>query len=108
MPQVLLARRHRALSGCWKTVGSEERGPVWGGSLIRRMLSVTPASTALSRKERTRGRRGNGEGSIYRRKDGRWVGQYLVYTAKGPKYRYLYGKTRAAVAEKLAKAIAAR
>jgi integrase len=38
-------------------------------------------------------KRGNGEGSIYQRKDGRWVGQYLVYTAKGPKYRYLYGKT---------------
>ena len=30
-------------------------------------------------------RRGNGEGSIYKRNDGRWVGQYLVYTAKGPK-----------------------
>jgi integrase len=30
-------------------------------------------------------KRGNGEGSIYRRKDGRWVGQYLVYTAAGPK-----------------------
>ena len=53
-------------------------------------------------------KRGNGEGSIYRRKDGRWVGQYTVYTAKGPKYRYIYGKTRAAVAEKLSKAIAAR
>ena len=53
-------------------------------------------------------KRGNGEGSIYRRKDGRWVGQYTVYTTKGPKYRYIYGKTRAAVAEKLAKAIAAR
>jgi hypothetical protein len=36
------------------------------------------------------------------------VGQYLVYTANGPKYRYLYGKTRAAVAEKLAKAISDR
>jgi integrase len=53
-------------------------------------------------------KRGNGEGSIYRRKDGRWVGQYTVYTAKGPKYRYIYGKTRAVVAEKLSKAIAAR
>ena len=53
-------------------------------------------------------KRGNGEGSLYRRKDGRWVGQYTVYTAKGPKYRYIYGKTRAAVAEKLSKAIAAR
>jgi integrase len=56
----------------------------------------------LSRK------RGNGEGSIYRRKDGRWVGQYMIYTAKGPKYRYLYDKTRAEVAEKLTKAMADR
>jgi len=55
-----------------------------------------------------RRKRGNGEGSIYRRKDGRWVGQYLVYTAKGPKYRYIYGKTRQAVAEKLTKAMADR
>jgi integrase len=53
-------------------------------------------------------KRGNGEGSIYRRTDGRWVGKYLVHTAKGPKYRYLYGKTRAVVAEKLTKAMADR
>ena len=50
-------------------------------------------------------KRGNGEGSIYRRKDGRWVGQYLVYTSKGPKYRYIYGRTRADVSKKLTKAI---
>src|ERR671916_512402 len=60
------------------------------------------------RHRRVSKKRGNGEGSIYRRKDGRWVGQYTVYTATGPKYRYIYGKTRAAVAEKLAKAIAIR
>src|SRR5215218_2971185 len=53
-------------------------------------------------------KRGNGEGSIYQRTDGRWVGQYLVHTATGPKYRYLYGKTRAVVAEKLTKAMADR
>src|ERR687889_1320299 len=60
------------------------------------------------RHRRVSKKRGNGEGSIYRRKDGRWVGQYTVYTATGPKYRYLYGKTRAAVAEKLTKAMADR
>ena len=49
-------------------------------------------------------RRGDGEGCIYKRNDGRWVGQYLVYAAKGPKYRYLYGKTRREVDEKLTKA----
>jgi integrase len=47
-------------------------------------------------------RRGRGEGSIYRRKDGRWVGQYEV----GGKRRYVYGKTRKEVAGKLAKAVA--
>ena len=49
-------------------------------------------------------RRGRGEGSIYRRKDGRWVGQYEV----NGKRRYVYGKTRKAVAGTLAKAIAER
>src|SRR5215207_2724180 len=53
-------------------------------------------------------KRGNGEGSIYQRRDGRWVGQYLVYTSKGPKYRYIYGKTRADVSKKLTKAMADR
>jgi hypothetical protein len=54
------------------------------------------------------GKRGNGEGSIYRRKDGRWVGQYTAQTATGQKRRYVYGKTRAEAAAKLAKSIANR
>src|SRR5215216_1277098 len=54
------------------------------------------------------GRRGNGEGSITRRKDGRWMGRYTVYTVDGPKQRAIYGKTRAEVAERLAKVIADR
>ncbi len=56
-------------------------------------------------------KRGNGEGGIYRRKEGRWVGQYLVYTSKGPKYRYIYGKKgdkREDVATKLTRAMADR
>ncbi len=53
-------------------------------------------------------KRGNGEGSIYQRKDGRWVGQYVVQMADGPRYRYIYGKTRKAVAERLTKAMADR
>jgi integrase len=53
-------------------------------------------------------RRGNNEGSIYRRKDGYWVGQYGVQTAEGSKTRYIYGKTRAVVAEKLTRALADR
>jgi integrase len=54
------------------------------------------------------GRRGNGEGTITRRKDRRWEGKYTVYTAEGPKRRALYGKTRKEVADKLAKALADR
>ena len=49
-------------------------------------------------------RRGAGEGSIYRRKDGRWVGQY---EAEG-KRRYAYGQDREGVRTRLTKAIADR
>jgi integrase len=54
------------------------------------------------------GKRGDGEGSVYQRKDGRWVGQYLVYLQSGPKYRYIYAKTRKLAADKLTKALADR
>ena len=47
------------------------------------------------------GRRGNGEGTITRRKDGRWEAKYTAHTAEGPKRRALYGKTRKEAAEKL-------
>jgi integrase len=58
-------------------------------------------------KEETRmGKRGNGEGSISRRKDGRWWGRYTVNTLDGPKQKAVYGKTRADVAAKLRKAMA--
>src|SRR5215210_5186586 len=53
-------------------------------------------------------RRGNGEGSITKRKDGRWMGRYTVHTANGSKQKPIYGKTRAEVAEKLTKAMADR
>ena len=53
-------------------------------------------------------KRGNGEGSVYKRKDGRWVGQYLVYLPSGPKYRYIYARTRKEAADKLTKAMADR
>jgi len=49
-------------------------------------------------------RRGNGEGSITKRKDGRWQGYvtvgYDVETGK-PKKKYFYGKTRKEVQEKI-------
>jgi hypothetical protein len=48
--------------------------------------------------------RGRGEGSIYRRKDGRYVSQYEA----GRKRQYVHGKTRQEVAGKLAEAIAGR
>ena len=53
-------------------------------------------------------KRGNGEGSIHRRKNGGWCTQYVVHTSEGPKRRTLYGKTRQEVANKLAKALSSR
>jgi integrase len=53
-------------------------------------------------------RRGNGEGSVYRRKDGLWVGQYRVQTPSGAKTKYIYSKSRKDAATKLVKAIADR
>jgi integrase len=52
------------------------------------------------------GRRGNGEGTITRRKDGRWEGRYTIQTTRGPKRKVVYGKTRKEVADKLAKGLA--
>jgi hypothetical protein len=53
-------------------------------------------------------RRRNGEGSIYRRKDGLLVGQYKIQIPSGPKTKYIYSKNRKVAAAKLAKAIAER
>lgn len=54
------------------------------------------------------GKRGNGEGTISRRKNGGWMAQYYVHTANGRKRKTLYGKTRAEVAKRLAKALSQR
>src|SRR5918994_3081614 len=65
----------------------------------------------MSRKRRHRRvskKRGNGEGSITKRKDGRWMARYTVYTAKGSKRRHIYGKTRKEAADKLAKVLSDR
>ena len=58
-------------------------------------------------------KRGNGEGTIYPRKnkDGKRVGYrgaYVLQTASGPKRRYVSGKARAEVARSLRKEVADR
>ncbi len=54
-------------------------------------------------------RRGNGEGSISRHpKRNLWMARYTVETPAGTKRRTVYGKTRAEVRDKLAKAVADR
>jgi integrase len=64
------------------------------------------------RRERRRGvkkKRGNGEGSITRHpKRELWMARYTVETPGGTKRRAVYGKTRAEVRDKLAKALADR
>jgi len=54
------------------------------------------------------GKRGNGEGSITKREDGRYMARYTVPTMNGPKRKTLYGKTRKEAADKLARAVAAQ
>jgi integrase len=53
-------------------------------------------------------RRGNGEGTITRRKDGRWEARYYVPTVNGTKRKTFYGKTQADVRDKLTKALSDR
>jgi integrase len=53
-------------------------------------------------------RRGNGEGTITRRRDGRWEARYYVPTVNGMKRKTLYGKTQAEVRDKLTKALSDR
>ena len=53
-------------------------------------------------------KRGNGEGTISRRKNGGWMAQYYVYTVDGRRRKTLYGKTRNEVSAKLTKAMADR
>ncbi len=57
-------------------------------------------------------KRGNGEGSTYEHvRNGKKVGYrgaYTVYTYEGPKRRYVTGKTREEVRQKLTRAMADR
>jgi hypothetical protein len=59
-----------------------------------------------------RKQRGNGEGSIYEHKRGGrkvgYRGAYTIYTASGPKRRYVTGRTREEARQKLTKAMADR
>jgi integrase len=58
---------------------------------------------SLDRK-RTGKRRGAGEGSVFRTKDGRWRGQILLgYRKGGARYKVFEGKSRNAVQQKLTK-----
>jgi integrase len=54
------------------------------------------------------GKRGNGEGSISKRKDGRYMARYTVQTPKGPKRKTIYGKERQDVRDALAKVLSDR
>jgi integrase len=54
------------------------------------------------------GRRGNGEGTITRRKDGRWEARYYAPTVNGMKRKTIYGKSQAEVRDMLTKALSDR
>ena len=49
------------------------------------------------------GRNGNGEGSVYKDKQGRWRGQVNLPSVDGKvRRKYFYGQTRKEVADKVA------
>src|SRR5829696_3947814 len=86
---------------------------------IRQRFESSPGLSGCNRRSSSKQeavvsrKRANGEGSIYPVKDknGRVVGYrgcYWVHTSDGPKRRYLSGKRREEVADKLAKALANR
>jgi len=72
------------------------------------LVSYSVVALEAGRGDELSKKRGNGEGSVHRRKGGGWCAQYTVYTAKGHKRKTLYGKTRAEAATKLAKALSDR
>ena len=60
----------------------------------------------MSREKSKKGKRGQGEGSIYKRRDGRWVGVVnLGYQDGKLKRKYYYGKTREEVKSELVTAL---
>lgn len=50
------------------------------------------------------GKRGNGEGTIYKRPNGTWCAEFYIETMRGRKRKSLYGKTQTEVRQKLKKA----
>ncbi len=50
----------------------------------------------------TKTRRANGEGSVYKRKDGCWESRFTVETPLNPKRRTVHGKTRGDVVRRMA------
>lgn len=60
---------------------------------------------ADEKTQNARRRRANGDGSVYRRKDGYWVGAYYTYTVSGIRKRaVVYGRTRGEAEANLVKA----
>jgi len=61
-----------------------------------------PEGVGVGRGDGVMSRRANGEGTIWRRADGRWCGATYAATNRGGRKRvYVYGKTRAEAREKL-------
>lgn len=53
-------------------------------------------------------RRGNGEGSVRQRPDGRWEARYYVPKGTGRQRCSIFGKTKAETSSRLREALAAR
>src|SRR5262245_16893342 len=80
-----------------RSAGSDQgRSRVRGASRQRKGTTIVASDDIVRR--RTGRKRGNNEGSIYLREDGRWCAQLTLPSGKR---KYLYGKTRRQVSEKM-------
>src|SRR6185437_15082667 len=79
----------------------QDRQPPPGSPLSnRRSDQEPPGGRTMTRSKR--GRKANGEGSIYQRRNGSWGATAFVLTTDGtPKRKFVYGKTRDEAHEKL-------
>ena len=69
----------------------------------RRRFCMSMSRRWCGRRIRVSGRRPNGEGTIYQRRDGRWEGAaYVLLPSGGRARKRVYGKTRSEVFAKLA------
>ena len=83
-----------------------DRGPAGRPGAARDRTAV-PAPARSDGRRHQSGRRGNGDGTITRRRNGLWQGAVFVTTSHGTRRReYVYGRDREQVRDRVARLVA--